>query len=92
MPSVRMKVIPEPPRGKRSVLVAPSPDASFRFYRGGSDVDLVCGQCGRALVNGLQDAMQLQSVVLKCPGSVSYTHLDVYKRQHRASRPRCRGR
>ena len=67
MPSVRMKVIPEPARGKRSVLVAPRKDASYRFYRGGCDVDLVCGQCGRELVTGLQDAMQLQSVVLACP-------------------------
>jgi hypothetical protein len=68
MPRVPMKTIPEPARGKRSVLVAPSTDASYRFYRGGSDVDLVCGQCGRELVTGLQDAMQLQSVVLACPG------------------------
>ena len=68
MPTVRMKVIAEPARGKRSVIVAPSTDASYRFYRGGCDVDLLCGQCGRELVVGLQDAMQLQSVVLRCPG------------------------
>jgi hypothetical protein len=68
MPTVRMKVIPEPARGKRSVMVAPRSDASYRFYRGGSDVDLLCGQCDRELVNGLQDAIQLQSVVIKCPG------------------------
>jgi hypothetical protein len=68
MPTVRMKVIPEPPRGRRSVIVAPRNDASYRFYRGGCDVNLVCGQCGRELVSGLQDSGQLQSVVLKCPG------------------------
>jgi hypothetical protein len=68
MPAVRMKVIPEPARGKRSVLVASSDDVSYRFYRGGNDVDLVCGACGRELVTGLQDAGQLQSVVLECPG------------------------
>jgi len=66
--AVRMKVIPEPARGKRSVLVARSTDLSWRFYRGGNDVDLVCGQCGRELVTGLQEASQLQSVVLVCPG------------------------
>jgi predicted RNA-binding Zn-ribbon protein involved in translation (DUF1610 family) len=68
MPTIRMKVIPEPSRKKRSVIVAPRGDALFRFYRGGNDVDLVCGQCGRELVTGLQDAGQLQSVVLQCPG------------------------
>jgi hypothetical protein len=68
MPAVRMKVIPEPSRKKRSVMIASSTDASYRFYRGGADVDLLCGQCGRELVTGLQDALQLQSVVLKCPG------------------------
>jgi predicted RNA-binding Zn-ribbon protein involved in translation (DUF1610 family) len=50
------------------VLVAPSTDPSYRFYRGGNDVDLLCGQCGRELVAGLQSATHLQSVVLKCPG------------------------
>lgn len=64
-----MKVIPEPARGKRSVLVASRPDdPTYRFYQGGNDVSLLCGQCGRELVTGLQDAMQLQSVVLRCPG------------------------
>ncbi len=72
MPTIRMKVIPEPSRKKRSVMVAPRDDASFRFYRGGNDVHLACGQCGRELVNGLQDAGQLQSVVLRCPGCGAY--------------------
>jgi len=63
-----MKVIPEPPRGKRAVLVAPRPDPSFRFYQGGADVDLLCGSCGRALATGLQSSTHLQTVVLKCPG------------------------
>jgi hypothetical protein len=67
MPSVRMKVIPEPARGKRAVLVAPRTDAAFRFYRGGADVDLLCGDCGRELANGLQSSTHLQTVVLKCP-------------------------
>jgi hypothetical protein len=67
MPSVRMKVIPEPARGKRSVLEASSLDPSYRFFHGGNDVDLLCGQCGRELVTGLQSATHLQSVVLKCP-------------------------
>ena len=67
MPVVRMKVIPEPPRGKRAVLVAPTAAASYRFYRGGADVDLLCGHCDRELANGLQSSTHLQTVVLKCP-------------------------
>jgi hypothetical protein len=62
-----MMVIPEPARGKRSVLVAPSTDPGYRFFRGGNDVDLACGECGRELVTGLQSETHLQGVVLKCP-------------------------
>jgi hypothetical protein len=72
MPTVRMKVIPDPSRRKRSVLVAPTPDPAYRFYRGGGDVDLVCGHCGRELVTGLQSEGQLQGVVLKCPGCSAF--------------------
>lgn len=68
MPTVRMKVIPEPSRRKRSMLVAPTADPAYRFYKGGGDVNLACGQCGRELVTGLQSEGHLQSVVLKCPG------------------------
>jgi hypothetical protein len=62
-----MKVIPAPSRSKRSVLEAPTSDPGYRFYRGGGDVNLLCGQCGRELVAGLQSEGHLQSVVLKCP-------------------------
>jgi hypothetical protein len=72
MPSVRMKVIPQPVRGKRAVLVAPRTDASYRFYRGGADVDLLCGDCGRELATGLQSSTHLQTVVLKCPSCGAY--------------------
>jgi hypothetical protein len=79
MPTVRMKVIPEPSRRSRSVLEAPSADPSYRFFRGGNDVDLACGQCGRELVTGLQSATHLQSVVLKCPACGAFNDSGAYE-------------
>ena len=79
MTTHRMKVIAEPSRMRRSVLEAPTPDPEYRFFRGGGDVSLCCGQCGRELVSGLQDAAHLRSVVLACPACGAFNDSGAYE-------------
>ena len=45
---------------------------------------------GDLLANDMNTARFLFEMGMHCVGSVSYTHLDVYKRQHR-ERSICRG-
>jgi hypothetical protein len=65
---IRMRVIPKPAAGTRTVLVQAGPDdgADCRpMFTGPSDVDQLCGTCGRILVQGVPLG-QLRSTVLRC--------------------------
>jgi hypothetical protein len=73
MSNVRLKVIPEPAKGTRLLIVAANPlDKSFLFFTGNDEVDVLCGGCGQRLAAGLKSSTQLKNAVIKCPGCASF--------------------
>lgn len=78
MPKIKLRPIPEPAEGTRSVLVADRANIegsleNFRFLRGApgdrGNVDLVCGapKCSQKLAAHLKSSVQAQNVVMQCP-------------------------
>jgi hypothetical protein len=71
MPKRRLKVIPEPAPGTRSVFVQPPEKAKFPFMRGQGAFDLLCGSCDSILAKNIVDG-QVRGVVFKCPDCGSF--------------------
>ncbi len=58
----RMKVIPEPKEGTRTVFICAAPGATMK---GDGPRSYQCGTCGKTLVKGV-GAMQIVNIVFKC--------------------------
>jgi transposase-like protein len=64
---LKLKVIPKPEKGSRSVLVAENGADNLLFFKGqAGDIHYECGNCNRVLVSGVYSA-QVQNIVMKCP-------------------------
>jgi hypothetical protein len=68
--SFRLPVIPPPPEGTASVLVAVG---GFQgpFFKGEGAIDLLCGKCLHTLAEALHPG-QVQNLVLMCPACGAY--------------------
>lgn len=68
----KMKVIPEPKAGTRSVLL-PTP-AKTPVLRGSGDVSHACGGCEARLIENIS-AGQLRGIVIRCPECGTFNDL-----------------
>lgn len=67
MPTMRLRLIDEPPDRTRQVFTNPSPEVAFVFAIGMGEVDLLCGSCDRLLARSLA-AGQKRDLVFRCQG------------------------
>lgn len=73
---IRLKVIPEPDEGTRSVFITDSTEREFVFIRGvgegkTANLSLDCGKCGKPLIQDLKRD-QIRWIVLRCPRCGTY--------------------
>ncbi len=76
MPTISMRVIPEPEKGTRSVL-APTPTAIPVIKGSGAgagDTSYACASCGLVLVETIQ-AGSIINVVFRCPKCKAYSEV-----------------
>lgn len=73
MPNVVLVVIAEPDPEERSIIAPPIPVPSplKPFLIGDGDINLLCGECGFQLAEGLS-AGQVAGVVFQCPRCMKY--------------------
>jgi phage FluMu protein Com len=67
---VRLRVIPQPEVGTRTVLVWEGPMPG-PVIQGEGDVVMECGKCRKVLVEGMPVG-NLRSIVLRCPNCQAY--------------------
>ena len=72
----RLKVIPEPKQGTRTVFITDNTDPDFVYVQGDSPAgrSFECGRCGRPLIVGVE-RNQVRNVVLRCPQCGSYNDM-----------------
>lgn len=67
---IPLKTIPEPKPNTRTVFIAKvSP-----IIKGVGDIDLVCGECGEILVEGIGHG-QIKNIVIRCPKCNTYNDI-----------------
>jgi len=67
-----LKVIPEPKLQTRTVL-EPKPGV-IPVIKGAGNIDLLCGNCGETLVEGLREG-QIRDIVIHCPKCRAYNEI-----------------
>jgi len=60
----KLRVIPEPVEGTRTVL-KPKIGEVLPVVKGGGDLNLLCGNCGAKLVEGINEG-QIGNMVIRC--------------------------
>jgi ribosomal protein S27E len=69
---VKLRTIPMPAEGTRTVLEL---QGKFPAFKGKGDTDLVCGNCGQVLVEGMGGDAVIKNIVIKCPNCGNYNEL-----------------
>ncbi|WP_345150478.1 hypothetical protein [Arthrobacter ginkgonis] len=69
MVDIALSVVPEPEEGTASIIAIENLVPAFV---GKGEVNLNCGECGFRVAEGLEQASQLQSLVLICPRCKSH--------------------
>lgn len=75
----RMKVIPEPQQGTRSVLV--SDGLKGAYIKGKGPLSYTCGSCGRTLLRNVE-YKQVQHLVIKCPDCSAFNEIPAAHHAH----------
>lgn len=68
----KLKIIPKPEPQTRTVL-EPKPNV-IPVIKGNGTIDLLCGNCGETLVEGITDG-QIRNIVIHCPKCCSYNEI-----------------
>jgi DNA-directed RNA polymerase subunit RPC12/RpoP len=73
---IRLRVIPEPKQGSRSVFVTDNKSPDFVFINGQSPRTnrYDCGRCGKALMLNI-DKNSVSNIVIKCPRCGSFNDI-----------------
>jgi len=68
----KLKVIPEPKPETRTIL-EPKPNV-VPVIKGVGNIDLLCGNCGETLVEGISEG-QIRNIVIHCPKCRAYNEI-----------------
>jgi phage FluMu protein Com len=69
---VKLRTIPTPAEGTRTVFEL---RGLFPAFTGKGETDLVCGNCGQVLVEGIGSDAIIKNIVIKCPKCGNYNEL-----------------
>ena len=69
MVEISLNVIPQPEKGTASILV---PQGLVPAVIGEGDVNFNCGECGFRVAEALEQASQIQDIVIVCPRCKSH--------------------
>lgn len=69
MVDIALNVIPEPEEGTATVLIF---DKLEPVFKGEGSVNFICGGCGFRVAENLQQASQIQNIVVVCPRCKSH--------------------
>jgi phage FluMu protein Com len=69
---VRLRIIPQPAKDTRTVLEL---QGSFPAFKGKGETNLVCGNCGQVLVEGIGADAVIKNIVIKCPRCAAHNEL-----------------
>ncbi len=59
----KLKTISEPSPNTRTIFIG----KVLPFFKGNGEVNLLCGNCGAKLIEGLFNEGQIRNIVVKCP-------------------------
>ena len=65
MATKKLRIIPKPEEGTRSVFVTERTDKDFVYLTGNGTVDFICGNCGHILVKAFNEN-RIQNLVFCC--------------------------
>jgi hypothetical protein len=69
---VKLRIIPAPAEGTRTVFEL---QGRIPAFKGKGETDLVCGNCGQVLVEGIGADVVIKNIVIKCPNCGNYNDI-----------------